>query len=264
MKKKLFIFLSILLLIPSIVMANGDLETKAGVALHKNARRVPILMYHEVGYTPKAEFIGANYVHREALETQLFYLAANGIKTITMSQLYDNWVNGTELPDKCIVMTFDDGYASHFTLVNQILSRFNAKATFYIIKDRLYYGIENRDVEGLKKLAKSGQEIGSHTMTHPNFHEATYDEIYSEIAESKAFLEETLGIEVKTFSYPYGNHNANARKILNELGMQTAVTTKEGLSNPKQFENDNLLLMSRHNIGYETPMDEFIRIVNGQ
>lgn len=262
MKKKLFILLAIILLLPNVAIANG--QAAEPIKLHENARRVPILMYHEVGYTPKAEFIGANYVHREALEAQLFYLAGNGIKTITMAQLYDNWINGTELPEKCVVLTFDDGYASHFTLVNQILSRFNAKATFYIIKDRLYYGIENRDVEGLKKLAASGQEIGSHTMTHPNFHEATYDEIYEEISGSKAFLEETLGIEVKTFSYPYGNHNENARKILKELGFETAVTTKEGLSSPTQFADDNILLMSRHNIGYETPMDEFIRIVNGQ
>lgn len=290
MKKIIILLLAMVLLIPTSVIASDNSTQNDGdsleitenttklfkaiknkynggnseVNLNAKARNIPILMYHEVGYTPTKEYSDSNYIMKETFENQMFYLVRNGYKTITMSQVYDNWVNGTPLPEKCVVLTFDDGYASHFTFVKDVLDRFNANATFYIVEDRLSYGIKDRNLENLKKLSDAGYEIGVHTYSHPNFSELDYDETYFQISKSKKFLEDNLGIEVKTFSYPFGIVNEYSLNILKDLGFETAVTTKQGIADPQKYGDDSRFLMNRYNIDYNMTLDKFGRILEGK
>lgn len=265
MKRKFLIILAAFIFFVSnsvyAAQQNVEINDSEKIKLHPNARNIPILMYHEVGYTPTDERDLTNYVHRSQLEAQMFLLQDLGVKTITMHELYDNWINGTELPEKCVVLTFDDGYASHFTIVNSILKRLNLKATFYIIEDRLFKGIENRDVEGLKKLYESGQEIGVHTVSHPDFHKLSEEEILAEIKDCKEFLEKTLDTEIKTFSYPFGNYNDESIKILKDLGFENAVVTQPGIAKPDLENSDSIFLMKRYNMSYTTSIEEFKNIV---
>lgn len=264
MKRKFIIILTILLLFISNSIYAAEEIVDQKIKLHPDARKVPILMYHEVGYTPTDDRDLTNYVHRFQLQAQMSLLQDLGVKTITMSELYDNWVNGTKLPDKCVVLTFDDGYASHFTIVNNVLNRFNLKATFYIIQDRLFMGIENRDVEGLKRIYEAGHEIGVHTVSHPDLTKLSEEEILSEIKNCKDFLENTLNTKIKTFSYPFGNYNDAAIKILKDLGFENAVITASGIAEP-DFENpDSRLLLKRYNISYNTSLEEFKNIILDQ
>lgn len=265
MKRKFLIILAAFIFFVSnsvyAAKENVEINDSEKIKLHPNARNIPILMYHEVGYTPTDERDLTNYVHRSQLEAQMFLLQDLGVKTITMHELYDNWINGTELPEKCVVLTFDDGYASHFTIVNSILKRLNLKATFYIIEDRLFKGIENRDVEGLKKLYESSQEIGVHTVSHPDFHKLSEEEILAEIKDCKEFLEKTLDTEIKTFSYPFGNYNDESIKILKDLGFENAVVTQPGIAKPDLENSDSIFLMKRYNMSYTTSIEEFKNIV---
>lgn len=230
---------------------------------HVNAKKIPVLMFHEVGYTDTKEFNDSNYILKTSLESKMLYLSANGYTTITMSELYNNWVNGTKLPEKPVVLTFDDGYASHFTYVKDVMERFNAKGTFYIVQDRLFLGIENRNLEGVKALHEAGQEIGVHSYSHPDFLKMNYDEIYKEVLTSKTFLEENLGIKMSTFSYPFGNYNDAAIKVLKDLGFKTSVTTRRGIGDPNQFPIDGLYKISRYNVNYNTDESQFIQMLEG-
>lgn len=238
-----------------------DLNLEIG--LHPNAKKIPILMFHKVGYSENRDYDDANYILKHSLESKMLYLSANGYKTITMSQLYDNWTKGTELPEKSVLLTFDDGYASHFTYVKDVLDRFNAKGTFYIVQDRLFMGIENRNLDGVKILHKAGQEIGVHTYSHPDFTKMTYEEIYKEVATCKIFLEDNLGIKITTFSYPFGNYNPAAIQVLKDLGFKTAVTTKRGIGDPNQFSDDSIYKISRYNVNYNTDESQFKRMLEG-
>lgn len=230
--------------------------------LHVNARKVPILMFHEVGRENNGDYDDANFIRKQDLEAIMLYLSSNGYKTITMSELYDNWTNGTPLPEKSVVLTFDDGYASHFTFVKDIMSRFNAKATFYIVQDRLFMGIEGRNIEGVKVLKDAGMEIGVHTYSHPDFIGMTYDEIYKEVKTCKDFLEDELGITLETFSFPFGNYNDESIKVLKDLGLKTAVTTREGKADPNQFSEDGILKMCRHNIEADITMERLEQLLD--
>ncbi len=238
-------------------------EFNSETGLHVNAKRIPVLMFHEVGYLETKEFNDSNYILKSSLESKMLYLSANGYTTITMGELYDNWINGTKLPEKPVVLTFDDGYASHFTYVKDVLDRFNAKGTFYIVQDRLFMDIENRNLEGVKALHEAGQEIGVHTYSHPDFSKMTYDEIYQEVIKCKSFLEDNLEIKMTTFSYPFGNYNDSAIKVLKDLSFKTAVTTKRGIGNPNQFSKDGELKISRYNVDYNTDESRFIQMLEG-
>ncbi|MFB0972504.1 MAG: polysaccharide deacetylase family protein [Tissierellia bacterium] len=231
--------------------------------LYPDAKKIPILMFHEVGYMESKEFNDSNYILKASLESKMLYLSSNGYTTITMADLYDNWTKGTKLPEKPVILTFDDGYASHFTYVKDVLDRFNAKGTFYIVQDRLFMGIENRNLDGVKALHEAGQEIGVHSYSHPDFSKMTYDEIYKEVSTSKTFLEDNLGIKLSTFSYPYGNYNNAAIKVLKDLGFKTSVTTKRGIGDPNQFPEDAQYKISRYNVDFNTDENRFIQMLEG-
>lgn len=239
-------------------------DKEISYSINENAKNIPILMFHEVGYSPNKEYQDANYILKEGLESKLMYLNGNGYTTITMNDLYDNWTKGTELPEKPVILTFDDGYASHFTYVKDIFNRFNATGTFYIIQDRLFMDIKDRNLDGLKALAKSGMEIGVHSYSHPDFRTLTYDQIYNEVNTSKTFLEENLGIKMFTFSYPYGNYNSASIQVLKDLGFRTAVTTRNGVGNPNLFSEDSQLKISRYNVDLNTSDSDFIKMINGE
>ncbi|MDO5028739.1 MAG: polysaccharide deacetylase family protein [Bacillota bacterium] len=244
---------------------NEDLvdEQPISYEIHPNARPVPVLMFHDVGYIGVKSFSDANFIFKDNLERKLKILIKNGYTTITSKDLYDNWIYGKELPEKPVLLSFDDGYASHFSYVQRMFTRLDIKATFYIIQDRLFMDMPGRDLKGLRDLVESGQEIGVHTYSHKDFTDLTYDEIYQEVATCKNFLEEELGTKLDTFSYPYGNYNDAAIQVLKDLGFRTAVTTREGLGRPDQFEADNVLKISRYNIFNSTTDQQFQKMIDG-
>lgn len=84
-------------------------------------------------------------------------------------------------------------------------------------------------LEELHELAKSPLiEIGAHSMTHSRLPILPPEQMKLEIGQSKQFLEETLGIDVKSFSYPFGQANQRVVEMVIEAGMERAVTTIPG------------------------------------
>ena len=87
----------------------------------KNA--VPVLNYHQINDRDE----NALTVHTDQFEAQMKYLADNGYHTITPEDMVDAWENGTELPDKPVIITFDDGYADNYRNAYPILKKYNLK-----------------------------------------------------------------------------------------------------------------------------------------
>jgi peptidoglycan/xylan/chitin deacetylase (PgdA/CDA1 family) len=84
-------------------------------------------------------------------------------------------------------------------------------------------------LDELRELAKSPLiEIGAHTMTHNRLPTLPLEEMRLEINQSKQFLEDTLETRVKSFSYPFGQFDERAIKLVMEAGLKQAVTTKSG------------------------------------
>lgn len=94
------------------------------------------------------------------------------------------------------------------------------------------------DWQHLKELVSAGIEIGAHSLTHPYLSKIPEESAKREIEDSKKLLEDKLGIEVRTFCYPYGDYNQKVRDMVAQAGYLMAFTTKRGSfsKSPNLFE----------------------------
>jgi peptidoglycan/xylan/chitin deacetylase (PgdA/CDA1 family) len=178
----------------------------------------PILLYHHVAETSRPV---RYYVSPAVFEEQIRSLIAWGYTPIPLSRLVLALVNGGELPEKPVVITFDDGNLDVYQNAFPILRRYGFTATFFVIVDQI--GITGYiHSDQLQDLLGAGWEIGSHTITHADLNQADVD-LISEITQSRQELEALLGTEVTSFSFPYGLTNPYATKIVRDSGYRSAV-----------------------------------------
>ncbi len=197
--------------------------------LYKN---IPILMYHEIGILPKDGPTGL-YVHPDRFKVHLDALKNNGYNAITMDQLYNHWEEGAPLPQNPIVLSFDDGYESHYTFVADELTKRGMTGTIYMITGN----IGSNDImteDNLRRIYSNGVEIGSHTVYHIDSTRENKTRLRFEYEGSKSTLERILGEKVNTLAYPIGKYTEYVKEFINEVGYETAVTTQYGSASKDQ------------------------------
>lgn len=170
------------------------------IAQSKDSTRVPIFMYHQIGYPPKgaSKFVAGLYVTPEQFETQMAYLVKNNYKTIGSLELYNLLKKGGNPSQKTVMITFDDGTYGQYKYAFPILKKYGLTATYYIVSNR-----SSIRAPQLKEMAKSGMEIASHSATHPNFvNLKNLDQLTYEIYSSKSILAARTGKPVYGIAYP--------------------------------------------------------------
>ena len=106
-----------------------------------------------------------------------------------------------------VSLTFDDGLRSQFITGWPILQKYNFRGTFFLISSRLDGSTYVAPSEATA-LYRAGNEIGSHTVTHPFLTQLSASQVTDELANSKRTLENLIGAPVRNFALPYGNYNA--------------------------------------------------------
>lgn len=187
-------------------------------------RQIPILVYHRVGYTAD------NFtVTPERFANDLQLLQQYGYVTISLEQLQKFLADKTiELPDRPILITFDDGYLDNFQNAYPILKQHGMVATFFVIADKLWTP-DRLNPACIVEMAQGGMSFGSHTLTHRYLGELSWSEVYDELVNSKVTLESVLGKTVNAIAYPQGSYNANVIMIADNVGYSTGFTVREGL-----------------------------------
>jgi peptidoglycan/xylan/chitin deacetylase (PgdA/CDA1 family) len=140
-----------------------------------------------------------------------------------------------EKAGKVFGITLDDGYLNNFENALPVLRAVGFTATAYIVTGQ--FGGSNvwdhakgvppvplMDVSHLKAWLDAGMEIGAHTRTHVDLTTCTDEVAREEIVGSKRDLEQALGIEVRSFSYPYGEHRAEHAEMARQAGFANATT----------------------------------------
>ncbi len=110
------------------------------------------------------------------------------------------------LPNKVIILNFDDSYKSQFTYAKPILDMYGFKATFFQVCNWIDSGSEENEKmswNDITELSKEGHDIEAHTMTHPHLDKLSSSELDYEIGQSKQCLLDH-GINSTIFAYPYG------------------------------------------------------------
>ncbi|MEM6591700.1 MAG: polysaccharide deacetylase family protein, partial [Cyanobacteria bacterium P01_C01_bin.73] len=194
---------------------------------HERARlsRVPVMMYHDV--LPEKEVYFDLTLAELEEDFQAIY--DRGLTPISMDQLVHHLRTGDALPERPVVLTFDDSYANHFNYVYPLLKRYGFPATFGVITGKLDGEIAGRSTvtwEQVKQMADDPLiTISAHTVTHPSDLRALSDEdLRYEVFTSKARLEEELGIPIRYFTYPEGYYDERVVEVVEAAGMTTGIT----------------------------------------
>ncbi len=107
------------------------------------------------------------------------------------------------LPEKALLIAFDDGYADNYRYAYPILLDEQVPGTFFVVSGTV--GNENRmTADELREMQANGMAIGSHTVNHENLADMTDAEIEFELRQSRESLERLLGRPVCTLAYPGG------------------------------------------------------------
>lgn len=223
---------------------------------------VPILVYHQAvdeDFDLNKVPVGVRpyYLRKKAFTQQMEYLFDQGFKTLTLGEFVSFFKRDRQLSTKSILLTFDDGHISNYTCVYPILCRFNFRATFFLIVEKIGKP-EKLNWEQIMEMASNGMEMGSHTMTHPFPSDLKEDGIFWELKKSKEVFEDRFEKRINFLSIPRELANSNWLKIARDCGYKAVCTSKVGLNK----WNTNLFTLKRICIKDGIDLNTFSQIVH--
>jgi peptidoglycan/xylan/chitin deacetylase (PgdA/CDA1 family) len=180
----------------------------------------PILLYHHIGL-PSSPAASTYYVAREDFEMQMKALSDWGYTSISITQLTEAILHGARLPNRPVVITFDDGDLDVFTNAYPLMQKYGFSGVVYIVVNFLYAD-GYMGIDQIKEMVAAGWEVGSHSMTHADLRYA-HDSLDVEIAQSRIDLQEALGLPVRSFAYPFGEMDATVSTQVQSYGYTSAV-----------------------------------------
>ncbi|MGL5082931.1 MAG: polysaccharide deacetylase family protein [Microcoleaceae cyanobacterium] len=217
--------------------------------IHDQARlaRVPVMMYHDILPKKQVSFD----VTIEAFEQHLAAIQENGLTPINLTQLVDHLRTGSSLPEKPIVLTFDDGYVGHYEVVYPLLKKYNYPAAFSIYTDKIDGKIAGRSTltwQHLKEMAANPLiTIVSHSLSHPKDLTQVSDlQLQQEVIASKKILEDRLNLPIRYFTYPEGKYDERVSAWMKVAGYEAALTMENNIS---RFSNESKSLLAIDRFG---------------
>lgn len=228
---------------------------------------VPIIMYHHI--SERAKSLGTYVISPQEFDNDIHWLKAQGYTTISGQQLLDYVEKGTALPEKPIIITFDDGYESTYQYAYPILQKYGCKGIVSIVGrfTDFYSGTVQKDInyshmnwEQVKELSKGNtMEIGNHTY---DLHESSgkrkgcrikkgesEEDYHAALADDIGLLQDKInsmtGKKPFLFAYPFGFYCKESVPILKGMGIKITFGCEEGTAYVSGA--DSLWNMKRYN-----------------
>src|SRR5690349_11132038 len=189
---------------------------------------VPILMYHVISKAPAGVPNAELWVDKDVFADEMRALHAAGYTAITLRQAWDGWKHGGPLPRKPIVLTFDDGYLSHYTHAKPVLRKLGWPGVLYLTTRNI--GPDGLTEHQIRSLIKAGWEIDSHTLTHPDLTTLDDATLARELTDSRRELQKRFDVPADFFAYPAGRHDARVQAATKAAGYTSATTVEEGIA----------------------------------
>lgn len=206
--------------------------------------KVPVFMYHDILLEKEVFFD----VTVQELEQHFNLIKAQGLTPISYDQLVNHLRTGLPLPEKPIMLTFDDGYGGHYEYVYPLLKKYGYPAVFSVYTSNMGKDTGRTHVswEQLKEMSADPLvTIASHSVTHPkDLRSLPDDQLKMEVEQSKQMLEAQLGIEIDYFTYPEGKYDQRVAKFVEQAGYRSALTMSD---TDERFagESESMLAISR-------------------
>ena len=208
------------------------------------------MYYHAVDPAHPGEEL---YVSPTQLKEQLQLIKSLGYTSLTMAEVNDYIKNNKAIPEKSILITFDDGYTDNYTYAFPILKELDMKATIFVVTS----GTDNDNYyvssEQIKEMSDYGIDIESHTVSHVHLNTLSYENQLEELKNSKSKIESITKKDVLSVAYPYGDYNEDTKKATIAAGYSIAFTTDTGLAD----RTDNPVALNRIYVNSLNSIDIF-------
>ena len=239
----------------------------AGTSQAEKVVEVPIIMYHSILKSKK----GMYSVHPSLLREDIHYLKSHGYQSVFIKDLVAYCEGKDDLPEKPVVLSFDDGHYNNYYYAYPILKEENFKANLNVVGCYCNFSTTSGDSDNpnysyltwseIKELHDSNIfEIGNHTYKMHSFKPrygiaqkaGESDEDYTEALKDDVLkLEYKLmvdcGFRTEVFAYPFGRYSALSEKVLRELGFKAFLTCNEGINKLKKGDTKALSHLKRVN-----------------
>lgn len=229
---------------------------------------VPILMYHSIRKDPAAW--GTYVISPAQLEADLKYLQEHGYHTVLLRDLIAYVHEGVPLPEKPVVLTFDDGYYNNYLYAYPLLEQYDCKAVLSVIGyyTDLYTDAKEENAAyshctwgHLQKMSASGRvEVLNHT-----YHLHTFDQnrkgcaknswesmesytqlLTRDVEQLQEKFARHLGTRPVTFTYPFGSYTAETCDLVRRLGFSATLSCVSGTNRLIPGEKEGLFCMKRY------------------
>jgi len=245
---------------------------------------IPIIMYHSLLDKRTNEW----NISPGAFERDLIYLTENGYTTVGITELINYVYHGAALPEKPIVLTFDDGYYNNYSQGMPLLEKYDMKMVLAVIGTNSDHWTAHADETDeryghltwpqIEQMVASGRvELANHTN---NLHksengrkgckmksgesEAAYRELIIQDLEALQARIEQLGIaRPQCFVYPFGAHCSKADEVLLELGFKATLSCASGMNRISVGDEASLWKMHRNNRTPDTSVEEILNRLAG-
>lgn len=242
---KLISLLSVFILLFTCIFIHTYAKSQENSAIE-----VPIIMYHSVLKSQSGKYI----IHPDILEKDLQYIQKNGYTTITMTDLIDYVYNNKALPQKPIILTFDDGHYNNLTYVLPLLQKYNMVAIISIVGKYTDTYSETDEAnpnysylrwKDIKYLIDSGNiEFQNHTYNLHNLNSSrkgcmknSYESLdyynsllYNDIYKLQKEFETNVNYIPNTFTYPFGAISKESLDVIKRLGFKASLSCNEGIN----------------------------------
>ncbi len=203
------------------------------------------------------------FAYLDEFEKQMKYLYDNGYKTLKLKEVIDYYYNGKEIPEKSVLLTFDDMYKSIYIYAYPILKRYNFNAVGFVVLDWLFDKEQNYShtssvcmSKGELKEISDVFEFANHTKS---MHTRNANATTVQSADKESFLKDLAECEnyVNTkgaFAYPFGGYNEEVINRLKEADFKLGFTSEPG----KNTKTINPFELHRNGVLINVDLDKFI------
>jgi peptidoglycan/xylan/chitin deacetylase (PgdA/CDA1 family) len=215
-------------------------EASTSLRLTPNGRStLRVLMYHKVNDIPE----NPTTIPVGLFDEQLTELAELGYRVVDLDAVLDHYTLGAELPERAVLITFDDGYRDTLENAAPVLHKHGYPAVIFVpvayMEDAtplphesllVERGVRNPTLDWglMRELDAAGVRVESHGIAHRPLAEVSLDEAVREIGVSKLKLEEKLGRPVRAYAYVKGSEahfHPVHESILKQAGYEIAFTS---------------------------------------